>query len=67
MKKNIGSIDKILRVLIAIIFIAYGVINQSLLGLIGLIPLLTASLGICPLYSIIGISTCSIDKKIKES
>jgi len=67
MKKNIGSIDKILRVLIAIILIAYGVINQSLLGLIGLIPLLTASLGICPLYSIIGISTCSIDEKTKES
>lgn len=60
MKKNVGTIDRIARVLIglgllSIIFIG----PKTMWGLIGLIPLGTALIGFCPLYPIIGVSTCS--------
>lgn len=50
MNKNVGGIDKTLRIIIGIIIIALGVVNGSLLGLIGIIPLLTGIIGWCPLY-----------------
>lgn len=59
MNKNVGKIDKALRVIIGIAIIVLGVMNQSWLGLIGLVPLLTAALGWCPLYCPLKISTCS--------
>jgi len=61
MKKNIGSIDKILRLIVGAALLAYGFISGSLLGLIGIVPIFTSLINICPLYSILGISTsCSI-------
>jgi len=61
MNKNIGNIDKVLRIVVAIIIIGYGVINQSLLGLIAIVPLATALVSWCPLYTILGIkTTCSV-------
>lgn len=50
MNKNVGGIDKTLRIILGIIIIALGVVNGSLLGLIGIIPLLTGIIGWCPLY-----------------
>ncbi len=50
MCKNVGGIDKTLRIIVGIIIIAIGVVNSSLLGVIGLIPLLTGIIGWCPLY-----------------
>lgn len=58
MIKNIGTLDKIVRVILGILIIAYGVVSESLLGLIGLIPLVTAAISWCPLYPLVGISTC---------
>ena len=64
MKKNIGSIDKILRLVIGLALLAYGFVSGSLLGLIGIVPIFTALINICPLYSILGLSTsCSISNK----
>jgi len=57
MKKNIGSVDKVVRVIIGIAVIMLGIIFQSWWGLIGIIPLFTAIVGICPFYSILGLST----------
>lgn len=59
MNKNIGKTDRILRVIVGIAIIIFGVISQSWLGLIGLVPLLTAAIGWCPLYCPLKISTCS--------
>lgn len=64
MKKNVGSIDKIVRILVAIIAgyfartTAFGAewINYALYAVSG-IALLTAIVGTCPLYSIIGIKS----------
>lgn len=58
MKKNIGKIDKTLRVLIGIAIILFGASNNSVWGVMGIIPIITTQIGICPLYSLLGISTC---------
>jgi Protein of unknown function (DUF2892) len=66
MKKNMGSTDKIVRLVIAAI-IAFLYFNGTLSGTIGLVLLilsgvfvLTSFVGICPLYSIFGFSTCPV-------
>lgn len=67
MKSNVGSVDKIVRYVIGIIFLLLLFIlkgNARYWGLLGLIPILTAAFGFCPLYKIFGISTA---KKENES
>lgn len=66
MNKNVGTIDKALRILIGVAIIAYGVVMGSWLGLIGIIPLGTAIIGWCPLYCPLNISTCG-DKCTSEN
>ena len=61
MQKNVGGIDKIIRVviglaLLSLLFILEG--NIRWLGLIGIVPLLTVVTGWCPVYSLVGASTC---------
>lgn len=61
MKENVGSTDKVIRVvaglaILSLLFILEG--NARWLGLIGLVPLLTAITGFCPGYMPFGISTC---------
>lgn len=57
MKTNVGGIDKVLRIIVGLALIAWGVYTQNWLGAIGIIPLFTALVNWCPLYSIIGVST----------
>jgi ABC-type polysaccharide/polyol phosphate export permease len=61
MTVNVGTIDRILRALVGIVLIAialgfFGPAHAW--GWIGIIPLVTALIGYCPLYSLIGVSTC---------
>ncbi len=66
MQKNVGQIDKIIRIVIGVAVIAVGVINQSWWGAVGLVPLLTAFIGFCPLYTVLKISTgenCACNEK----
>jgi hypothetical protein len=63
MTTNIGSIDRFLRIVVGLALIAaalglFGPAYQSVWGWIGVIPLLTAIVGWCPAYSILGIRTC---------
>jgi len=63
MTRNMGSIDRALRVVIGLALLSLTVFLESDLrwvGLIGLVPLITAMLGNCPLYSILGVSTCPL-------
>lgn len=63
MTRNLGNIDRALRVvlgiaLLSLVFILEGGLRW--IGLVGLVPLLTALAGNCPLYSIFGLSTCPL-------
>ena len=58
MKCNIGTTDRIVRAVIGLIVIAVGVYLKSWWGVIGLLPIFTATTGWCGLYTLFGISTC---------
>lgn len=59
MSRNMGSVDRGLRVVIGIALIALALMGpQSPWGWIGLVPLATASIGWCPLYRVLGVRTC---------
>lgn len=62
MKKNVGSVDAIIRIVIGIVILVLGIIYNSWWGLIGLIPLGTALSGRCLLYLPFGITTCKVKK-----
>lgn len=57
MKKNVGKVDKIIRIILGIVILALGYAYNSYWGLIGLVPLLTAGMSFCPLYAPFKIST----------
>lgn len=60
---NVGTIDRIIRVIVGLALISIVFIGpQTPWGWIGLVPLLTAGVGFCPLYRIIGLSTCALRK-----
>lgn len=65
MKKNVGSIDKVVRVILGLVIIALGILNQSWWGLVGVLPIFTAALGWCPAYLPFGISTCKTKTETK--
>ena len=57
MKQNVGGIDRIIRLVVGIALIAWGVVEGSWWGAIGIIPLFTAVVSFCPFYPLLGIST----------
>jgi len=57
MKKNIGKYDRSIRIVLGLLIIALGIIFKSYLGLLGLIPLVTAIFNFCPIYASFKIST----------
>lgn len=58
MQRNIGTTDKIVRVVAGLAILVLGIALKSWWGVIGVIPVLTAFVGICPAYIPFGISTC---------
>lgn len=66
MKQNIGKTDRIVRYIIGFVIIALGVAYQSWWGLIGLIPLVTATIKYCIPYDLFGISTCETSETTNE-
>lgn len=69
MKKNMGSIDKIIRFVLAAVFVILYITNvvSGTLGIILLVLagvfVLTSLLSFCPLYAPFGLSTCSTNEK----
>ena len=63
MEINIGNSDRIFRFAAGLAIIIIGIVAQSWWGLIGLVPIATASIRHCPVYLPFGISTCKFDKK----
>lgn len=63
--RNVGSVDKVFKLIIglgllSLLFLVNG--NLKYLGLIGVVPILAATVKVCPLYSIFGINTCKMKK-----
>jgi hypothetical protein len=59
MTRNVGGIDRVLRIVVGLALIGLtlaGVIGWW--GWIGVVPLGTALIGFCPLYPLLGVSTC---------
>ena len=61
MTKNVGGIDRILRIIVGLALIGWGIFAQNWLGAIGIVPLATALIGWCPAYLPFGIKTCDAD------
>ena len=57
MKCNVGSVDRLLRIILGLIVAILGVYFNSWWGLIGIVPLATGIFSFCPLYSILNMST----------
>jgi hypothetical protein len=63
MKTNVGTLDRIIRLLLAaglfsLFFILPG--EQKWLGLIGIVPLVTGLIQWCPVYRLLGLRTCKL-------
>ena len=68
MSKNVGNIDRVIRIVIGVVLLAYALklgfhdTGWNWVGWIGVVPILTVFFRVCPAYSIIGINTGGIDK-----
>ena len=61
MKANVGSIDRILRVLLGLALIGLTLTGTiGMWGWLGVVPLATGLIGWCPPYAMLGISTCKM-------
>jgi len=61
MHVNVGTADKMIRVVIGLGLLGFALLSDSPArwwGLVGVVPLLTAAMGSCPLYTLLGFSTC---------
>ncbi|NPA33172.1 MAG: DUF2892 domain-containing protein [Aquificae bacterium] len=60
MEKNMATWDRVIRVILGIIFIYLALTKGGafwILGLIGIVFIVTSAIGFCPLYKILGIRT----------
>lgn len=64
MKKNMGNLDKIIRIIVAIAFagLYFGGIVTGTMGVVflvlGAVFVLTSLVSFCPLYTLVGLNTC---------
>jgi len=63
MANNEGALDRAIRIIVGAALVAspigvYGIENAHAWGWIGLLPLMTGLVGICPTYALLGIRTC---------
>ncbi|MFM2218320.1 MAG: hypothetical protein RL240_2638 [Planctomycetota bacterium] len=63
-KPNLGSIDRAIRILAGVALLALVFVGpQTPWGYLGLVPLLTGAIGLCPAYCPLGLSTCRVPKQ----
>ncbi|MDY8134916.1 DUF2892 domain-containing protein [Aquimarina sp. 2201CG5-10] len=72
MKKNLGKVDSIIRILIGVVlaYLFYNNIIADTLGVVLLsasgVLIITGFMGWCPLYRLLGIRTCRVKNGLKE-
>ncbi|UFS61430.1 DUF2892 domain-containing protein [Sulfurimonas sp. HSL-3221] len=66
---NMGTVDKVIRIILGIALIAYGLVASNyIVAVIGLVPLLTGVFGVCPLYIPLKLNTgCKHEEKKEEA
>ncbi len=64
MTKNEGNADRVIRILVGLGLLSLTVVGpRTMWGLVGLVPLATGLVGSCPIYKIVGVSTCKVPSK----
>lgn len=58
--RNEGTVDRVLRVALGLVLLFVAFTGRGAWGWLGVIPLATGLMGSCPLYSVLGINTCSM-------
>ena len=62
--KNEGTIDRAIRTVVGLAILSLVFIGpKSLWGLLGIIPLITGLVGFCPMYKVLGLNTCPLQKQ----
>jgi len=60
MKSNSGGIDRVIRIAVGLVLLAWVIAFQGpVWAFIGIAPLATGLIGWCPAYTIFGINTCN--------
>jgi hypothetical protein len=63
MKANVGTVDRILRIVVGLVLIGLSAMGTiGVWGWIGVVPLVTGLFSFCPLYTMLGMNTCSAKK-----
>jgi uncharacterized membrane protein YfcA len=63
MIKNVGGLDRTIRIAVGLALIAAAATGTiGLWGWVGVVPLLTGAMGWCPPYALLGLNTCSVKK-----
>lgn len=57
LKKNVGYIDSIIRVIIGALIIGFGLYFNNYWGFLGLIPVFSGAVSFCPVYQLLKIET----------
>lgn len=63
MKANVGGMDRFIRIIIGLALLSLLLFidgDWKYIGLIGVVPIFTAFIKFCPLYTLFGINTCKI-------
>lgn len=61
MTRNEGNLDRILRLTAGVVLVGLAATGTvGVWGWVGVVPLATGAMGWCPLYSVLGIKTCSV-------
>ncbi|MEI7950180.1 MAG: DUF2892 domain-containing protein [Gammaproteobacteria bacterium] len=57
---NVGGVDRVVRIIIGLVLFGMTCFSNviGLWGLLGVIPLITGFMRFCPLYTLLGFSTC---------
>ena len=62
-KANVGTVDRALRIVVGLVLIGLTVTGRiGVWGWIGVVPLVTGAVRVCPLYSMLGLKTCPAPK-----
>lgn len=64
MPKNEHTIDRAIRVVVGLAALSLVFVGpKTMLGLIGLVPLVTGLVGSCPIYTLLGVGTCKVPSR----